>query len=248
MEVIPFMVPILPVVESKGQILPPILNELGIDAMTAHWEFAYGPKAFHQLVDALTYPMVAINCYDKETNELAFDPYLIKEVGGLKIAIIGIASNIIDKTMPAHFSEGLYFTLGKEELPRYIEQVKNEEDADLIILLSHLGYPQELKLAKEVDGIDVLLSAHTHNRIYEPTTVNKTLIFQSGCHGSFIGHLDLTVQGKKIVDYSHQLVTLDEKIPEDETMKSTIDQLMEPHRERLNEVLGKTNTDRIHHG
>jgi 2',3'-cyclic-nucleotide 2'-phosphodiesterase (5'-nucleotidase family) len=232
-----------PVVESKGQILPPLLNELGIDAMTAHWEFAYGPKAFHQLVDALTYPMLAINCYDKETNKLAFDPYLIKEVGGLKVAIIGIASNIIDKTMPAHFSEGLYFTLGKEELPKYIEQVKNEEAADLVILLSHLGYPQELKLAKEVNGIDVLLSAHTHNRTYEPIMMNQTLIFQSGCHGSFIGHLDLTIQGKKIVDYSHKLVTLDEKIPEDETMKSTIDQLMEPHREQLNKVLGKTNTD-----
>ena len=73
--------------------------------------------------------------------------------------------------------------------------------------------------------------------------MNQTLIFQSGCHGSFIGHLDLTIQGKKIVDYSHKLVTLDEKIPEDETMKSTIDQLMEPHREQLNKVLGKTNTD-----
>lgn len=232
-----------PVVKSEGKILPPLLNELKIDAMTAHWEFAYGPRAFEEIVDLLDYPMLAINCYKKEDDQLAFQPYLIKEVNGLKLAIIGIAATIVDKVMPDHFSEGLYFTLGNKELPEYIDKVKNEEGADLVLVLSHLGYPQELKLAGEVDGIDILLSAHTHNRIYEPARVNDTIIFQSGCHGSFLGHIDLTVEDKKVVDFKHELVVLDEKVEEDKNMKEKIDQILEADREKLSKVLGRTNTD-----
>lgn len=232
-----------PVVKSKGKILPPLLNHLGIDAMTAHWEFAYGPKDFKALVDSLDYPMLAINCYEDDTDELVFPPYLMKEVNGVNVAIIGIAATIVDKVMPEHFSEGVYFTLGNEELPKYIDKVKKEEDADLVVVLSHLGYPQELKLAGQVDGIDILLSAHTHNRIYEPAKVNDTIIFQSGCHGSFLGHLDLTIEDKKLVDYKHKLVVLDESIEKDKTMKDRIDKIMESDRDKLNRVVGKTNTD-----
>ena len=103
--------------------------------------------------------------------------------------------------------------------------IKNlkEQDVDLVVVLSHLGFPQELKLAEEVDGIDVLLSAHTHNRLYEPAIVNDTIIFQSGCHGSLLGRLDLTIEDKKIIDYQHQLVLIDKSIAEDQVMKNAID-------------------------
>lgn len=232
-----------PVVNTKGKVLPPLLNDLEIDAMTAHWEFAYGPEVFGELIDALDYPMLAINCYHKDSDELVYDPYIIKEINGVKVAVIGIAATIVDKVMPSHFSEGLYFTLGNEELPGYIDEVKNEKDADIVLVMSHLGYPQEIKLAREVDGIDILLSAHTHNRIYEPAEVNDTIIFQSGCHGSFIGHIDLTVEDKKIVDYKHRLVVLDEKVKEDEMMKEKVDAIMRTDREMLDEVVGRTNTD-----
>lgn len=232
-----------PVVQTKGKILVPFLNALKLDAMTAHWEFAYGPKAFQEIVDSLNYPMLAINAYSKETDELVFKPYHIKEVNGLKIGIIGIAATIIDKVMPAHFSEGMYFTLGNEELPGHIHVLKEKEQVDLVVVLSHLGFPQEIKLAKEVDGIDVLLSAHTHNRVYEAVKVNGAIIIQSGCHGSFLGHLDLTVKDKKVVDYDYKLVTLDETIAEDLQMKKEIEEVLDPYKEKLDQVLGQTQTD-----
>lgn len=231
------------VIKSEGKILPPLLNDLTIDGMTAHWDFAYGPDKFKALVDELDYPMLAINCYEKESDELVFPPYEIKELNGLKIGVIGIAATIIDKVMPKHFSEGLYFTLGNEELPKYIDELKNKKDVDLVVVLSHLGYPQELKMANEVDGIDVLLSAHTHNRKYETTTVNDTIIFQSGCHGSFLGRIDLVVEDKKIVDFKHELVVMDESIRENEEMRSRIDKILEEDHKMLNKVVGKTNTD-----
>lgn len=232
-----------PVVQTEGDILTELLNDLKLDAMTAHWEFAYGPKVFKKLLNKLNYPMLAMNCYNEKTDELEYKPYIIKVFPGLKIGIIGIAATIIDKTMPEHFSEGLYFTLGNKELPKYIKELKEEKDVDLIVVLSHLGYPQEVKLAQEVSGIDVLLSAHTHNRIYKPAEVNGAIIIQSGSHGSFLGHIDLVIKGKKIVDYNHRLVVMDESIPEDPEMKKTVEEKLNPYREKLNRVLGKANTD-----
>lgn len=232
-----------PVVQTSGKILPPLLNQLGLDGMTAHWDLAYGPDALKDIVEKLNYPMLAINTYYEDNNELVFPPYLIKEINGLKIGVIGIAATIVDKVMPKHFSKGIYFTMGNEELPGYIAELKEEQDVDLVVVLSHLGFPQEIKLAEEVDGIDVLLSGHTHNRVYEPAIVNDALIIQSGCHGSFLGRLDLTVRNKKIIDYHHELVLLDGTIEEEADMKKRVAVKMAPYREKLDQVIGQTATD-----
>src|SRR5579862_2073953 len=105
-----------PVVQSRGEALLPILNHLGMSAMTVHWDFAYGPKQLQRLTAGLNYPALAINIYEQSTGKRFLSPYCVQETGGLKIGIIGIASNIVDKTMPPHFSEGLRFTDGREEL------------------------------------------------------------------------------------------------------------------------------------
>jgi len=97
----------------------------------------------------------------------------VKEIGGLRIGLVGIASNIIDKTMPPSYSEGLEFTLGREELPPIIDVLRTQEKVDLIILISHLGFPQDMQLLSEVEGIDICLSGHTHNRLTQPVIQGK---------------------------------------------------------------------------
>ena len=231
-----------PVVKSKGLDIIPILNHMNLDAMTAHWEFAYGPAHFKNIVKQLDYPMLAINCYDKQTDELVFEPYTIKQAGDLKVGIIGIAATIVDKVMPPKFSEGIYFTVGNEELPEWISKLKNEEQVDLIVVLSHLGFPHDIKLAHEVSGIDVLMSAHTHNRMFEPALINNTIIMQSGCHGSFIGRINLQVQDRKVVSFNHKLVTMDISIAPDAELTKMINDIMRPHRDYLDQVVGETLT------
>jgi 2',3'-cyclic-nucleotide 2'-phosphodiesterase (5'-nucleotidase family) len=231
-----------PALKTEGEALIPILNSLGLDAMTAHWEFAYGPKVFHQRVAELNYPMLANNVYDKETNKPVFQAYVVKEIGGLRIGLVGIASNIIDKTMPPSYSEGIYFTLGKDELPPIINMLRVQEKVDLIVLISHLGFPQEMKLLSEVQGIDVCLSGHTHNRLYKPVLNGKTIVIQSGCHGSFLGRLDLEVEGGQIVDYRHRLIEVEEVMQPDPAVDELIRQALAPYKNELSEVVGETAT------
>lgn len=226
-------------VNSKGEALVPILNHLGLDAMTFHWDIAYGPDVLLKRQEELNYPVLAINAYYKDTDELYTKPYLIKDIQGIKVGIIGIACNIIDKTMPEKFSEGLYFTNGSEELPKYLREVR-ENGAEITVVLSHLGFPQDVKLIEDTKGIDVVISGHTHNRLAQVQKVNDTFIMQSGSHGSFLGKLTLTLFGGKPITADHELIDISESISEDETMKTLVHEAMAPHKDQLDQVVGKT--------
>ena len=109
-----------PAVSTKGEALIDLLNKLGLDAWTIHWDIVYGPNRLREITSRLEYPLLAINGYQEDSNELAFRPYIVVERGHLRVGIIGIAAYIIDKTFPKRFSDGLYFTLGRDELPGYI--------------------------------------------------------------------------------------------------------------------------------
>lgn len=231
-----------PAVASKGEVMVPVLNELGLAGMTAHWEFAYGPEQFRKLTAQLNYPMLAINVYAKETDKLVFAPYTLKEINDLKIGIVGVACNIVDKTMPPHFSEGIYFTQGNEELPGYIQKLKQEEKVDLIILISHLGFPQNMKLLSEVEGVDVCLSSHTHYRTSKAIKQGQTIVIESGCHGSFLGRLDLTLENGKVSDYKHELVEVSDELPVDGRMQELVQQAVAPYQKELNQKVGETAT------
>lgn len=224
--------------QSQGESMLPLMNALEFDAMTLHWEFAYGPTQVRKLAAGLIYPALAINIYDKASNRLMFDPSCVIERGGLRIGIIGIASNIVDKSMPPSYSEGVYFTLGNTELPAHIERLRSGEKVDLVVL-SHLGFAQDAKLAAEVSGIDALISGHTHNRLYRPVWVGSTPIIQSGCHGSFVGRLDLTVDCGKVVDARHELICVDEHVEPDAEMSQRVKETIAPHRAFLDQVVGK---------
>ena len=224
--------------QSRGEAMLPLMNALEFDAMTLHWEFAYGPAQVRKLAAGLTYPALAINIYDKASDQLVFDPSCVIERGGLRIGIVGIASNIVDKSMPPSYSEGVRFTLGNTELPGHIERLRSSEKVDLVVVLSHLGFAQDAKLAAEVSGIDALISGHTHNRLYRPAWVGSTPIIQAGCHGSFVGRLDLRVDGGKVVDVRHELICVEEQIEPDAEMAKRVDEAVAPHRVFLDQVVG----------
>lgn len=228
-----------PAVQSKGEALIPMLNALGIDAMTAHWDFAWGPGHLRSLTSQLNYPMLAANCTDPSTGERPFSAQMIFERGGIRVAVIGLAATIIDKSMPPRFAGGLQFTSGISELPSAIEQAKKDA-ADIVVVLSHQGFPQDCLLAESVAGIDIIVSGHTHNRLSHPARVGQTLIMQSGCHGSFIGKMTVSIDDGRIDLVEHQLIPIDETIPEHADIAELVERAMAPHRAILSEIVGST--------
>lgn len=227
-----------PIVDSKGEAMVPILNKMNFDAMTSHWDFAYGPEQHKNITNQLNYPNLACNIF-KPNGELFSTPSKIFSMEGIKIGVIGVAALIVDKVMPPSFAGDLRFTDGLKEVPQHIDKLK-KEGADVIILLSHNGMPQDIALLKQVEGIDICLSAHTHNRLYSPVKVKDALLIQCGCHGSFLGRMTLNIEEGKIQSHRYNLITIDEKIKENEEMKMLVDHILEGYKDIQNNIVGKT--------
>jgi 2',3'-cyclic-nucleotide 2'-phosphodiesterase (5'-nucleotidase family) len=100
-----------------------------------------------------------------------------------------------------------------------------------------------MQLLSEVPGVDVLLSGHTHHRLFEPVRQGQTLVIQSGCHGSFLGRLDLEVNSGKVTGHRHELIEVREEIPPDPAIDDMVQQLLKPYAAELAEVVGQTATD-----
>ena len=209
--------------------------------MTGHWDFAYGPDELRRRVAELNYPFLAANVYKESDGELLFPPYRVVRVRDIRIGVLGLACNIVDKTMPAHFSKGIRFTEGRNELGLWIKHLREQEKVDVLVLLSHLGFPQDMALLKTTPGVDVCLSSHTHNRLAAPVRTGGTLVIQSGCHGSFLGKLHLQIEeAGKVTLLDHDLMEVTDGIPENEQVRALVNSAVEPFRAELDEVAGHT--------
>ncbi len=231
-------------VQTKGENMIPYLKMLGVDAMTFHWDAAYTPKHLKDLEQKLGYPILASNVYHQGTRKLMFKPSAFIERNGLRIGVIGLASNIIQRNMPAIFWEGADFTDGVKEARAQVKKLR-QAGVDLVLLLSHLGYPQDIALLEQVPGIDLCLSGHTHNRVRELQKVGGAYIIQSGALASSMGALRLRVDKGRITDISHEYIVLDRQIPQDRQMLRALreDKLMQGFREDLETPVGRSRID-----
>ena len=235
-------------VQTKGRVMLPYLKALGVDAMTFHWDAAYTPKHLKALEGELGYPILACNVYHQGGKRHFFRPSAILEKGGLRVGIIGVASNIIQKNMPPMFWEGADFTDGIRETRAQVKKLRGQ-GVDLVLLLSHLGYPQDIALLNQVDGIDLCLSGHTHNRVRSPQQFNGAYIIQSGALASSMGVLELAVGEGKIKEIRHEYVVLDKAVPQDKAMLGRLrkDPLLTQFREYLDAPVGESRID-LHRG
>ncbi len=226
--------------QTQGNAIIPLMNQMGIDAMTAHWDFAYTPSHLKEIDNKLNYPLLSANTYIYDKSKRLFEPYIIKEIDGVKIGIFGMACEHVVQGFPKKFSQGIYMSPEYEEVPKVVSELKNKYKVDIIIFLSHLGLPTDYELLKTTSGVDVCISGHTHNRLTSPINVGGALLIQSGVHGSFIGRLDIDIVNGKIVDYEHKLITVDSSIKKDENIEEIINNIYEPYNEFLDEVVGET--------
>ncbi len=158
--------------------------------------------------------------------------------------MIGIACNIIQKNMPPAFWEGADFTDGIKEAGHHARRLR-QAGADLVLLLSHLGFPQDIALLEKVAGIDLYLSGHTHNRLRHPQRVGDAYIIQSGALASSMGFLRLHVADRKIINIQHEYSVLDKSIPQDRGMLAMLrkDQVLSQYSGFLDQAVGKSRID-----
>jgi len=228
--------------KTSGEDMVEVMNALGVEAMTAHWEFTYGEERVLDLKSKLDFPFLAGNVVDTEWEEAVFEHTKYFERDGVKIAVIGQAFPYTPVANPRYMIPNWSFGI-REALVQKRVDAANAAGADLVVLLSHNGFDVDRKLAARVSGIDVILTGHTHDAIPATIKVKDTLLVASGSHGKFLARLDLDVKGRKVVDYEFRLIPVfADAITPDPDMAGIISKIRAPHAQEIDRVLGKTDS------
>jgi sulfur-oxidizing protein SoxB len=226
--------------KTAGADMVTAMNALGVEAMTAHWEFTYGAARVEELIGQVRCPFLAGNVRDTEWEEPVFDAIASFERGGVKIAVIGQAFPYTPVANPRYLIPNWSFGIREEAVRERVVEAR-AAGAGLVVLLSHNGFDVDRKLAARLDGIDVILTGHTHDAVPVVIEVGKTLLVASGSHGKFLSRLDLEVKDGRVVDYAYRLIPVfADAIAPDPEMARLIAELRAPYAAELGRVLGRT--------
>ena len=229
---------------TKGQDVVDVMNALGIEAMTSHWEWTFGTDRVREIVEGLPFPFIGQNIFDSEWNEKSeeFPDYTWFERGGVKVAVIGQAFPYMPIANPGWMFPEFSFGIRDERMQEMVNEVRGQ-GADVVIVLSHNGFDVDRKMAARVQGIDVILTGHTHDALPEPVLVGETLLIASGSHGKFVTRLDLDVRDGRMMGFKHKLIPIfADVITPDPDMAALIDAGRAPFKDQLEEVIGHTDS------
>jgi S-sulfosulfanyl-L-cysteine sulfohydrolase len=242
---------------TRGQDMVGACNLLGVDIMTGHWEFTYLAAEVLANISKFNGEFVAQNvivkeealfdgvaAYDEDSGH-AFKPYTIKELAGVRVAVIGQAFPYTPIANPSRFIPDWSFGIREQQLQELVNYIRNREQPEVVVLISHNGMDVDLKLASAVTGIDAILGGHTHDGVPQPSVVKnsagKTLVCNAGSNGKFVGVLDFAVKNGKVQDYKYSLLPVfSNLIAADTEMQNYINQVRTPYVQQLNEVLAVT--------
>ncbi len=198
-----------------------LMNQIGYDvAIPGNHEFDKKLDTAKKIIKNAEFPFVCANIAFTEDEELQklIRPYIIKNYNGLKVAVSGILTEDL-KTLVNNL-DGVEVFNATDTAKNIVEELSSK--ADLIIFLTHMGSSKDIQLAKNVDGIDVIIGGHTHTLFQQPEIVNNTLILQAGEFGVYVGKLDLEISGNKIKDHSYRLIPVDDSVKADETIEEKV--------------------------
>ena len=229
---------------TNGQDMVDAALALGVDVMTPHWEMTYGADRVRHVVDhdfKNKVAFVAQNIQTADFGDPVFDPYVLRELNGVPVAIIGQAFPYTPVAHPADFTPDWTFGIQEERLQKMIDEARGK-GAKVVVLLSHNGMDVDLKLASRVRGLDAILGGHTHDAVPAPIKVSNpggvTLVTNAGANGKFVGVLDLDVRGGAVRDIRYTLLPVfADLLPPDPTMMALIERVRAPYRDKLGETL-----------
>jgi sulfur-oxidizing protein SoxB len=211
-------------------------QRLGVDYMTAHWEFTYGQKP----IQASPVPVLAQNVRTADFEDPVFEPYALRSVNGVPVGIIGQAFPYTPIANPRYFVPDWTFGIQESRLQKMADELRSK-GAKAVVLLSHNGMDVDLKLAARVRGLDAILGGHTHDAVPVPTLVGKTLVTNAGCNGKFLAVLDLQVGSSGVSNWRYRLLPVFSRLLEaDREMAAYIAEVRKPHQANLAEKLAVT--------
>ena len=233
--------------EHRGLSTIEIMNYLAPDVVTlGNHELDYGFPHLLFLEKMANFPIVNANLYIKKYNKRLMNPYVILNVDGFDIMFIGIVTEEVLKSLKRDGSISTFISLedAATEVGKICDAYKND-DIDLTILLTHIGFEEDKKLAAMLDsewGVDMIIGGHSHTILEQPAKVNDILIAQAGVGTDQIGRFDIVVDDdtNSIVEWQWQLIPVDNNLAEpDVEIEKFIATFKEDIDRKYNRLIGR---------
>jgi 5'-nucleotidase len=233
--------------EYKGISTMEIMNYLAPDVVSlGNHELDYGLPHLLFLEKIANFPLVNANLYVKKYNKRLMRPYIIINKAGFDFLFTGIITDKVIASIKQDELIGSFISL--EEASAEVGKITNaykNDDIDLTVLLTHIGFESDIELAKMLKpewGVDMIIGGHSHTVLEQPKKVNDILIAQAGVGSDQIGRFDLTVDDdtNSIVDYKWKLIPIDSSIAEpDRRLQEYIDSFKDAVDKKYNTILCK---------
>ncbi|MFP5467337.1 MAG: thiosulfohydrolase SoxB [Gammaproteobacteria bacterium] len=232
---------------TNGQDMVDACKLLGVNMMTPHWEFTFGAKRVQEVVEKDFkghIEFLAQNVKTTDFEDLVFKPYAMREMNGVKVAVIGQAFPYTPIANPRYMVPDWTFGIQDENMQKTVDQARSE-GAQVVVVLSHNGMDVDIKMASRVRGIDAILGGHTHDGMPAPVIIKngggQTLVTNAGSNSKFLGVLDFDVRGGKVQDFRYKLLPVfSNLLPADQEMQALIDKVRAPYKDKLEEKLAVT--------
>jgi 5'-nucleotidase / UDP-sugar diphosphatase len=239
----------------KSAPIADFMNAIGFDAMAiGNHEFDDGPEELAKFIDALQFPMISGNTLAGLDSPVAdkFKPYIVKEFGDEKVAVVSVLATDTDETSSP--GDSILFA---DEIGYLKEAVKEieAEGIDKIVLLSHVGYAKDKEIAAAVDGIDVIVGGHSHTLLSNtdekaagpyPTMVKNPAgtdvpIVQAYAYSKYLGDLTVVFDDSGVVkSATGEPKLLDASVTPDEGFVAKVSELAGPIEELKQKEIGET--------
>ncbi len=228
-------------VETEGRAIVEAMNALHYDAMViGNHEPDFTAAKLHARIAEAHFPVLAANISNRSDGKLFTQPYILRTVNGVKVGILGLAYPNTPLTSAQKNVKSLRFDDAVETARTYLPRLRHE-GAQIVIALTHLGLSADKQLAEKVDGIDVIVGGHSHNRMKEALQVRQTLIVQAGAHGSDLGRLDIQIANGHILSHRRTLIPLTDEVS-DHNMADLLARQRSPYLQKMDAPVGRALT------
>ena len=185
----------------KAHLIIGSFNLMGYDALgIGDDDLTLGKEFLLEISKKAEFPFLSSNTFDEASEKLLFQPYLIKEINGLRIGIFSLLSPDFFLGPSDPRRKGIVVRPPVEVAQNMVKELQPK--TDLIILLSHLGYPKDVELAQIVLGIHLIVGSHTGLNLINPHIIKNTIILQTPPRGMSAGRLDLTLINAESIFYN----------------------------------------------
>jgi 2',3'-cyclic-nucleotide 2'-phosphodiesterase/3'-nucleotidase len=218
-----------------------VMSSLHYDSMTVgNHEYNFGLKVLDKARSEADFPFLSANTYDKDSQQTHYKPYIVKEVSGVRVGILGLTTPGIPNWENVPNYAGLEFREPVAEARKWVAELRNKERADLVIVAMHMGLEEDLRtgeinpgqvpnenravaIAREVPGVDAIFMGHTH-RDTPAVYINGVLITQANYWGRHLARADFYMENAnghwRVYAKAARTIPVDDKVePDPEVLK-----------------------------